>query len=35
VFVNHELIAADNVDHVYPNDALMGVRTPARSERGT
>jgi ribose transport system substrate-binding protein len=35
VFVNHELITADNVDHVYPNDALMGVRTPARSTRGS
>jgi ribose transport system substrate-binding protein len=30
VFVDHELITAANVDHFYPNDSLMGVRTFAR-----
>lgn len=30
VFVNHELITAGNVDHFYPNDALMGVQPFAR-----
>lgn len=30
VFVNHELITPATVDHFYPNDALLGVRTFAR-----
>lgn len=30
VFVSHELVTAANVDHIYPNDALMGVRAFAR-----
>ena len=30
VFVRHELATAANVDHLYPNDALLGVRTFAR-----
>ncbi|ODS52106.1 MAG: LacI family transcriptional regulator [Acidobacteria bacterium SCN 69-37] len=30
VFVTHELVTPANVDHVYPNDALLGVRTFAR-----
>jgi ribose transport system substrate-binding protein len=25
VFVHHQVITADNVDHFYPNDALLGV----------
>ena len=32
VFVHHQVITADNVDHFYPNDALLGVsplRAPA------
>ena len=31
VFVRHQLITPDNVDHLYPNDALLGLPTPARS----
>lgn len=30
VFVHHELITPDNVDHFYPNDALRDVPTFAR-----
>lgn len=30
VFVDHELVTPSNVDHFYPNDVLMGVRTFAR-----
>jgi ribose transport system substrate-binding protein len=30
VFVRHHIITPDNVDHFYPNDALLGVETPAR-----
>src|SRR5262249_25754646 len=30
VFVRHQLITHDNVDHHYPNDALLGVDTHAR-----
>jgi ribose transport system substrate-binding protein len=29
VFVRHHVITAENVDHYYPNDALMGVSTYA------
>ena len=29
VFVHHHVITRDNVDHFYPNDALMGVSTYA------
>jgi ribose transport system substrate-binding protein len=27
VFTNHQIITPDNVDHFYPNDSLMGVRS--------
>lgn len=30
VFVDHELVTAANVDHFYPNDALLGLKTFAR-----
>jgi ribose transport system substrate-binding protein len=30
VFVKHHIITAENVDHYYPNDALMGVESSAR-----
>ena len=30
VFVKDQIITRENVDHVYPNDALMGVDTYAR-----
>jgi ribose transport system substrate-binding protein len=30
MFVNHELITPATVDHFYPNDALLGIRTFAR-----
>ena len=30
VFIKHQIITRDNVDHHYPNDALMGVQTFAR-----
>jgi ribose transport system substrate-binding protein len=29
VFVKHQIVTRDNVDHFYPNDALMGVDTYA------
>ncbi len=29
VFVRHQLITPENVDHTYPNDTLMGVTPPA------
>jgi ribose transport system substrate-binding protein len=29
-FVKHQVITRENVDHLYPNDALMGVETYAR-----
>ena len=29
VFVKHQVVTRDNVDHFYPNDALMGVDTYA------
>ncbi len=29
-FVKHQVITRDNVEHFYPNDALMGVETYAR-----
>jgi ribose transport system substrate-binding protein len=25
LFVKHQIVTRDNVDHLYPNDALMGV----------
>ena len=32
LFMRHQLITADNVDHHYPNDALLGaIRQPAAS----
>jgi hypothetical protein len=30
VFVRHQLITPENVDHFYPNDLLMGVETTTR-----
>jgi ribose transport system substrate-binding protein len=30
MFVRHQLVTAENVDHLYPNDALLGLETPAR-----
>ena len=30
VFVKHQIITRENIDHYYPNDALMGVETYAR-----
>ena len=30
VFVRHHIITPENVDHFYPNDALLGLETPAR-----
>jgi ribose transport system substrate-binding protein len=29
-FVKHQLVTRDNVDHLYPNDALLGVEPYAR-----
>jgi ribose transport system substrate-binding protein len=29
MFVRHHLITPENVDHFYPNDALLGVETYA------
>ena len=31
LFVHHHLITPENVDHIYPNDALLGG---AQSTRG-
>ncbi len=28
VFVRHQIVTRDNVDHLYPNDALLGVEPP-------
>jgi len=30
IFVKHQLVTRDNVDHLYPNDGLMGVERYAR-----
>jgi ribose transport system substrate-binding protein len=30
MFVKHQMVTRDNVDHLYPNDALMGVERYAR-----
>jgi ribose transport system substrate-binding protein len=30
IFVKHQIVSRDNVDHLYPNDALMRVETFAR-----
>jgi ribose transport system substrate-binding protein len=30
VFVKHQIVTRENVDHLYPNDALMGIETYAR-----
>jgi ribose transport system substrate-binding protein len=30
VFVKHQMITPENVDHFYPNDALLGVESAAR-----
>jgi ribose transport system substrate-binding protein len=30
IFVKHQLVTRDNVDHLYPNDALLGVEPFAR-----
>ena len=33
VFIKHQLITADNVDHLYPNDGLLGLaKDPAREK---
>ena len=29
VFIHHQLITAENVDHLYPNDALLQQIPPA------
>jgi ribose transport system substrate-binding protein len=29
VFVRHQIVTLENVDHLYPNDALLGVEPPA------
>jgi hypothetical protein len=29
VFVRHQIVTRENVDHLYPNDALLGVEPPA------
>ena len=29
MFVKHQIVTRENVDHLYPNDALMGVNTYA------
>ena len=29
VFTRHQLITAENVDHFYPNDVLLGHARPA------
>jgi ribose transport system substrate-binding protein len=28
VFVRHQLVTAENVDHLYPNDSLLGLGSP-------
>jgi ribose transport system substrate-binding protein len=30
MFVKHQIVTRENVDHLYPNDALMGVETYVR-----
>jgi ribose transport system substrate-binding protein len=30
IFVKHQMVTRDNVDHLYPNDVLMGVEPFAR-----
>jgi ribose transport system substrate-binding protein len=30
IFVKHQLVTRENVDHLYPNDALMGLERFAR-----
>jgi ribose transport system substrate-binding protein len=30
VFIKHQLITPENVDHFYPNDALLGIATPQK-----
>ena len=30
MFVKHQIVTRENVDHLYPNDALMGIETYAR-----
>ncbi len=30
VFVKHQIVTRENVEHLYPNDALMGIETYAR-----
>jgi ribose transport system substrate-binding protein len=30
MFVKHQIVTRENVDHLYPNDALLGVETYAR-----
>jgi hypothetical protein len=26
LFVRHQMVTRENVDHLYPNDGLLGVR---------
>lgn len=33
VFVNHQLVTKDNVDRIYPNDALIGAAGPMNAQR--
>jgi ribose transport system substrate-binding protein len=28
VFVKHQLVTSENVDHIYPNDSLIGIGVP-------
>jgi ribose transport system substrate-binding protein len=30
VFVRHQIVTRENVDHLYPNDVLLGLESPAR-----
>ncbi len=30
IFVKHQIVTRENVDHLYPNDALMGIETYGR-----
>ncbi|MEO8657538.1 MAG: substrate-binding domain-containing protein, partial [Bryobacteraceae bacterium] len=31
VFIKHQLITPENVEHIYPNDALLGIKAPTAS----
>ncbi|HYW46966.1 MAG TPA: substrate-binding domain-containing protein [Bryobacteraceae bacterium] len=34
IFIRHQLITPENVDHFYPNDTLMGLARPAAAPAG-